>query len=67
MAATRFTRATRHLRCAQFSIPGAALWESVIAIFFDGNTEAAFSAEFVIALGKEIRMGFVPISICCRR
>jgi hypothetical protein len=41
-----------------------ALRESVIAIFLDGNTEAAFSAEFVTALGTEIRMGFVPISIC---
>jgi hypothetical protein len=38
--------------------------ESVIAIVLDGNTEAAFSAEFVPALGTEIRMGFVPISIC---
>jgi hypothetical protein len=38
--------------------------ESVIAIFLDGNTEAAFCAEFVTALGTEIRMGFVPISIC---
>jgi hypothetical protein len=37
---------------------------SVIAIVLDGNTEAAFSAEFVPALGTEIRMGFVPISIC---
>ena len=41
-----------------------AIRESVIAIFLDGNTEAAFSAEFVTALGTEIRMGFVPISIC---
>jgi hypothetical protein len=37
--------------------------ESVIAIVLDGNTEAAFCAKFVPALGTEIRMGFVPISI----
>ncbi len=40
------------------------LWESVIAILLDGNTEASFSAELVPAVGTEIRMGFVPISIC---
>ena len=41
-----------------------SLWESLISILLDGNTEAAFSAELVTAVSTEIGMGFVPISIC---
>ena len=40
------------------------VWESLISILLDGNTEAAFSAELVTAVSTEIGMGFVPISIC---
>ena len=41
-----------------------SVWESLISILLDGNTEAAFSAELVTAVSTEIGMGFVPISIC---
>ena len=41
-----------------------SVWESLISILLDGNTEAAFSAELVPAVSTEIGMGFVPISIC---
>jgi len=41
-----------------------SVWESLISILLDGNTEAAFSAELVTAISTEIGMGFVPISIC---
>jgi len=41
-----------------------SVWESLISILLDGNTEAAFSAESVTAVSTEIGMGFVPISIC---
>src|SRR5260370_11769319 len=41
-----------------------SVWESLIFILLDGNTEAAFSAELVTAVSTEIGMGFVPISIC---
>ena len=41
-----------------------SVWESLISILLDGNTEAAFSAELMTAVGTEIGMGFVPISIC---
>jgi len=40
-----------------------SVWESLISILLDGNTEAAFSAELVTAVSTEIGMGFVPISI----
>ena len=40
-----------------------SVWESLIFILLDGNTEAAFSAELVTAVSTEIGMGFVPISI----
>ena len=39
------------------------IWESLISILLDGNTEAAFSAKLVTAVSTEIGMGFVPISI----
>jgi hypothetical protein len=45
-------------------IPLRSVWESLISILLDGNTEAAFSAELVTAVSTEIGMGFVPISIC---
>ena len=41
-----------------------SVWESLISILLDGNTEAAFSAELVTAVSTEIGIGFVPISIC---
>src|SRR5260370_33951350 len=41
-----------------------SVWESLIFILLDGNTEAAFTAELVTAVSTEIGMGFVPISIC---
>jgi hypothetical protein len=41
-----------------------SVWESLISILLDGNTEAAFSAELVTAVSTEIGMGFVPNSIC---
>ena len=41
-----------------------SVWESLVSILLDGNTEAAFSAELVTAVSTEIGMGFVPISIC---
>jgi hypothetical protein len=41
-----------------------SLWESLISILLDGNTEAAFGAELVTAVSTEKGMGFVPISIC---
>jgi len=41
-----------------------SVWESLISILLDGNTEAAFNAELVTAVSTEIGMGFVPISIC---
>src|SRR3984893_4669367 len=41
-----------------------SVWEPLISILLDGNTEAAFSAELVTAVSTEIGMGFVPISIC---
>ena len=40
-----------------------SVWESLISILLDGNTETAFSAELVTAVSAEIGMGFVPISI----
>ena len=43
-----------------------SVWESLISILLDGNTEAAFSAELVTAVSTEIGMGFVPISIFWR-
>jgi hypothetical protein len=43
---------------------GSTVWDSLISILLDGNTEAAFSAELVTAVSTEIGMGFVPISIC---
>jgi hypothetical protein len=41
-----------------------SVWESLISILLDGNTEAAFSAKLVTAASTEIGVGFVPISIC---
>ena len=41
-----------------------SVWESLISILLDGNTEAAISAELVTAISTEKGMGFVPISIC---
>ena len=41
-----------------------SVWDSLISILLDGNTEAAFNAELVTAVSTEIGMGFVPISIC---
>ena len=46
--------------------PFKSVWESLIWIILDGNTEAAFSAELVTAVSTEIGMGFVPISIFWR-
>jgi spermidine synthase len=40
-----------------------SVWESLISILLDGNTEAAFSGKLVTAVSTEIGMGFVPISI----
>jgi hypothetical protein len=50
----------RHVSADRFK----SVWESLISILLDGNTEAAFSAELVTAVSTEIGMGFVPISIC---
>jgi hypothetical protein len=41
-----------------------SVWDSLISILLDGNTEAAFSAELVTAVSTETGMGFVSISIC---
>ncbi len=37
-----------------------SVWESLISILLDGNTEAAFSAELVTAVSTEIGMGLRP-------
>jgi hypothetical protein len=64
MSADRFGEASRRAGCRRSACPVQSVWDSLISILLDGNTEAAFSAELVTAVSTEIGMGFVPISIC---
>ena len=64
MSADRFGEASRRAGCRRSARPVQSVWDSLISILLDGNTEAAFSAELVTAVSTEIGMGFVPISIC---
>ena len=64
MSADRFGEPSRRAGCRRSARPVQSVWDSLISILLDGNTEAAFSAELVTAVSTEIGMGFVPISIC---
>jgi len=63
MSADRFGEASRRAGCRRSARPVQSVWDSLISILLDGNTEAAFSA-VLTAVSTEIGMGFVPISIC---
>ena len=63
MSADRFGEASRRAGCRRSARPVQSVWDTLISILLDGNTEAAFSA-VLTAVSTEIGMGFVPISIC---